>query len=235
MSKPERSAQQREPLDLGGLVASLREWADKIEGDPSGIVAFFLRFAFAEAAMVEHVGAPGRTLLVEGAGGGQTWVFGDWVEDADADEGYEDDPCGCVTASFRSSATPSTRPKSPRFGRCRRRGSTFSTRRRGLLGDPQNPRSGAQRAVGRRSPVPGDSGQVCFSRSNPCLRASPMAGTRSRARGRCSASTGRRRSGIGSESPPSVPGSRTSLRSTRPACGGSLKRRPPAGSRPCRA
>ena len=49
----ERSAQQREPLDLGGLVASLREWADKIEGDPSGIVAFFLRFAFAETAMVE--------------------------------------------------------------------------------------------------------------------------------------------------------------------------------------
>ena len=38
MSKPERSAQQREPLDPGGLVASLREWADKIEGDPSGIV-----------------------------------------------------------------------------------------------------------------------------------------------------------------------------------------------------
>ena len=75
MSKPERSAQQREPLDLGGLVVSLREWADKIEGDPSGIVAFFLRFAFAEAAMVEHVGAPGRTLLVEGAGGGQTWVL----------------------------------------------------------------------------------------------------------------------------------------------------------------
>ena len=128
----ERSAQQREPLDLDGLITTLREWADKIEGDPSGIVASFLRFAFAEAAMVEHAGAPGRTLLVEGAGGGQTWVFGDWVEEADADEGYEDDPCGCVTASFRSSATPSTRPKSPRFGRCRRRGSTFSTRRRGL-------------------------------------------------------------------------------------------------------
>ena len=34
--------------------------------------------------------------LVEGAGGGQTWVFGDWVEDADADEGYEDNPCGCA-------------------------------------------------------------------------------------------------------------------------------------------
>ena len=99
---------------------------------------------------MEHAGAPGRTLLVEGAGGGQTWVFGDWVEEADADEGYEDDPCGCVTASFRSSATPSTRPKSPRFGRCRRRGSTFSTRRRGLLGNPQNPRSGAQRDLCER-------------------------------------------------------------------------------------
>ena len=60
----------REPLHLDGLVASLREWADKIEGEPSGIVAFFLRFAFAEAALVESADAPGRTLLVEGAGGG---------------------------------------------------------------------------------------------------------------------------------------------------------------------
>ena len=109
----ERSAQQREPLDLGGLVASLREWADKSEGDPSGIVAFFLRFAFAEAAMVEHVGAPGRTLLVEGAGGGQTWVFGDWVEEADADEGYEDDPCGCVTASFAAALKKGGDPPDP--------------------------------------------------------------------------------------------------------------------------
>ena len=92
----ERSAQQREPLDLDGLITTLREWADKIEGDPSGIVAFFLRFVFAEKAMVESAGEPGRTLLVEGAGGGQTWVFGDWVEDADADEGYEDNPCGCA-------------------------------------------------------------------------------------------------------------------------------------------
>jgi len=31
----ERSAQQREPLDLDGLITALREWADKIEGDPS--------------------------------------------------------------------------------------------------------------------------------------------------------------------------------------------------------
>jgi len=61
----ERSAQQREPLDLDGLITTLREWADKIEGDPSGIVAFFLRFAFAEAALVASAGAPGRTLLVE--------------------------------------------------------------------------------------------------------------------------------------------------------------------------
>ena len=74
----ERSAQQREPLDLDGLITTLREWADKIEGDPSGIVAFFLRFVFAEKAMVESAGEPGRTLLVEGAGGGQTWVFGPW-------------------------------------------------------------------------------------------------------------------------------------------------------------
>jgi len=33
-----------------------------------------------------------RTLLVQGAGGGQTWVFGPWSESADA----KDDDCGCA-------------------------------------------------------------------------------------------------------------------------------------------
>ena len=33
-----------------------------------------------------------RTLLVQGAGGGQTWVFGPWSESADA----KDDDCGCT-------------------------------------------------------------------------------------------------------------------------------------------
>jgi len=33
-----------------------------------------------------------RTLLVQGAGGGQTWVFGSWNESADA----KDDDCGCA-------------------------------------------------------------------------------------------------------------------------------------------
>ena len=55
----ERSAQQREPLDLDGLITTLREWADKIEGDPSGIVAFL-------------VGRPGCVVVMEACCGAHT-------------------------------------------------------------------------------------------------------------------------------------------------------------------
>ena len=159
MSKPECSAQQREPLDLGGLVSSLREWADKIEGDPSGIVAFFLRFAFAEAALVESADAPGRTLLVEGAGGGQTWVFGPWSESADA----KDDDCGCAVRSrYRDSAAA----EEARLDR----------------GEPPLQRFG-QAAVDRSLPLPGDaehqqpSPRAFRRRCTPGLRSSWRCGS----------------------------------------------------------
>jgi len=149
------------PLRAEGGAERGRADADpgEAEGDPSGIVASFLRFAFAEAALVESADAPGRTLLVEGAGGGQTWVFGPWSESADA----KDDDCGCAVRSrYRDSAAA----EEARLDR----------------GEPPLQRFG-QAAVDRSLPLPGDaehqqpSPRAFRRRCTPGLRSSWRCGS----------------------------------------------------------